>query len=131
MLLLDITLEEALHLLAQPKSRGRQRAAPQALKELGPHPDTGKVISVKSGRYGPYVTDGEINASLPKAASVEEFALGDAVTLLAERAAKIAADGGVKKGRTTKTKTKSAPKATKAKESEKKPSKSKNPKKKS
>ena len=62
--LFTITLEEALALLAQPKER-RGRGAPKPpLKELGPDPVSGKPIVVKEGRFGPYVTDGETNASL-------------------------------------------------------------------
>jgi DNA topoisomerase I len=81
--LLTVTLEEALAVLAQPK-RGRGQAAPAApLRELGPDPVGGGLMVVKEGRFGPYVTDGETNASL-KAAE------GDAVeTLTLERAASL------------------------------------------
>ena len=62
--LLTISLEEAQALLAQPRQRrGRGQAKPP-LKELGPDPVTGKPMVVKEGRFGPYVTDGETNASL-------------------------------------------------------------------
>ena len=62
--LLTITLEEALAVLAQPKPRrGRGQAKPP-LAELGADPTTGKPIVVKEGKFGPYVTDGETNASL-------------------------------------------------------------------
>src|SRR5690606_8514193 len=60
--LFTVTLEEARRLFAEPKRRGRQAAAP--LRELGDDPVTGRPMVVKSGRYGPYVTDGETNASL-------------------------------------------------------------------
>jgi DNA topoisomerase-1 len=96
--LLDLSLSEALEILAQPKTGGRQRAAPAApLRELGAHPETKKPLVIKSGRYGPYVTDGELNASLPRGADPVAFSVEEAVALLAERAAKIEQDGGVKR----------------------------------
>ncbi len=61
--LFTVTLEEALRLYAEPKKRGRRAAAPP-LKEFGEDPVSGKKVVVKKGRYGPYVTDGETNASL-------------------------------------------------------------------
>ena len=64
---LDVTLEEALELLAQPKTRGRRQAGPQEpLKVFPESPVTGQPIKLLSGRYGPYVADGTTNASLPK-----------------------------------------------------------------
>jgi DNA topoisomerase I len=61
--LFTVTLDQALRLFAEPKRRGR--AAPAApLRELGNDPVSGKQMVIKSGRYGPYVTDGETNASL-------------------------------------------------------------------
>ena len=60
--LFTVTLEEALRLFAEPKRRGRQAAAP--LREVGEDPVTGRMMVIKTGRYGPYVTDGETNASL-------------------------------------------------------------------
>src|SRR5690606_19153294 len=62
---LDITAEQALELLSQPKRRGRA-STPKKLREIGKHPVSEKEIVLRSGRYGPYVTDGEINASVPK-----------------------------------------------------------------
>lgn len=61
----DLTLEQALALLKEPKKQGRARQA-ASLKEVGKHPVSEKMITLKSGRYGPYITDGEINASLPR-----------------------------------------------------------------
>jgi len=86
--LLTIGLDEALAVLAQPRRRRGQRPAAAPLKELGPDPVTGKPIVVKSGRYGPYVTDGETNASLRQGDDPESLGLDRAVELLAERRAK-------------------------------------------
>ncbi|HEX6422851.1 MAG TPA: topoisomerase C-terminal repeat-containing protein, partial [Acidimicrobiales bacterium] len=61
--LFTVTVDQALRLFAEPKRRGRQAAAPP-LRELGADPVSGKLMLVKGGRYGPYVTDGETNASL-------------------------------------------------------------------
>jgi DNA topoisomerase I len=86
--LLTLTVEEAEALLAQPKER-RGRGAPKPpLKELGPDPETGKPLVVKDGRFGPYVTDGETNASLRRGDDVEGLTLERALELLAERRAK-------------------------------------------
>ena len=86
--LLTIGLDEALAVLAQPRRRRGQRQAAAPLKELGTDPATGKPIVVKSGRYGPYVTDGETNASLRQGDDPEALELDRAVELLAERRAK-------------------------------------------
>ncbi len=85
--LLTIALDEALTVLAQPRQRGGRVAAPP-LKEIGPDPVSGKPIVVKAGRYGPYVTDGETNASLRAGDDPEDLGLDRAVELLAERRAK-------------------------------------------
>lgn len=82
--LLTITLEECLALLAQPARRGRAAAKPP-LKELGEDPFSGKKMIVKDGRFGPYVTDGEFNASLRKGDTVEELTDERAAELLAMR----------------------------------------------
>ena len=88
--LLTLTMEQAEELLAQPKQR-RGRGAPKPpLKELGPDPQTGKPLVVKDGRFGPYVTDGETNASLRRGDTPESITLERAVELLAERRAKSA-----------------------------------------
>jgi len=85
--LLTLGLEEAKAILAKPKERrGRQAAAP--LKEVGADPVSGKPIVVKAGRFGPYVTDGETNASLRTGDDPESVTLDRAVELLAERRAK-------------------------------------------
>ena len=88
---LEITLEQAVELLKQPKGR-RRSAQPSVLKEMGKHPVTERPLSIKSGRFGPYVTDGEINASLRKGMEPETLTMDDAVNLLEARAARIAAD---------------------------------------
>jgi DNA topoisomerase I len=86
--LFAITLEDALARLAQPKER-RGRGAPKPpLKELGPDPATGKPIVLKEGRFGPYVTDGETNASLRRGDDVESLTPERAIELLAERRSK-------------------------------------------
>ena len=85
--LLNITLDEALRIYAQPKQRGRAAAAPP-LKELGNDPVSGQPVVVKAGRFGEYVTDGEYNATLRKDDSIEELTLERAAELLAERRAK-------------------------------------------
>jgi len=86
--LFTVSLDEALALLAQPKTRGRRTAAAAPLRELGNDPATQKPVVVKEGRFGPYVTDGESNASLRKGDSVEEITIDRASELLAERRAK-------------------------------------------
>jgi DNA topoisomerase-1 len=83
----DITLEQALAIYAQPKQRGRRAAAPP-LRELGPDPTSGNPVVVKEGRFGAYVTDGETNATLRKADSVETVTIERAAELLAEKRAK-------------------------------------------
>ncbi len=86
--LFTVTLEEALKLLAEPKRRRGQRAAAPPLKEFGDDPSTGKKVVLKTGRYGPYVTDGETNASLRKGDDPETITEERAFELLADRRAK-------------------------------------------
>jgi DNA topoisomerase-1 len=86
--LLTITAEEAEQILAQPKERRGRGAAKPPLKELGADPGSGKPLVVKDGRFGPYVTDGETNASLRKGDDPEGLTLERALELLAERRAK-------------------------------------------
>ncbi|MBT2207542.1 type I DNA topoisomerase [Actinomadura sp. NEAU-AAG7] len=96
--LFTVTLEKAKELFAQPKQRGRGRAAAAApLRELGDDPASKKPVVVKEGRFGPYVTDGETNASLRKGDEVESITIQRAAELLAERREKVAAGGGKKK----------------------------------
>ena len=85
--LFSITMEQAEAIYAQPKQRGG-RAAAGPLRELGADPASGKPVVVKDGRFGPYVTDGEFNATLRKDDSVQEITLERAAELLAEKRAK-------------------------------------------
>ena len=85
---LDITLDKALELLAQPKAQKRGFGAPrEPLKTLGESPVTKQPIKLFEGRYGPYVTDGTTNASVPKGTKPEEVTVEMALPLLAARAA--------------------------------------------
>ena len=88
--LLTLTTEQAEEILAQPKQRRGRGTAKPPLKELGADPQTGKPLIVKDGRFGPYVTDGETNASLRRGDTPEGITLERAIELLAERRAKSA-----------------------------------------
>ena len=84
--LFSMTLAEAKELFAQPKARGRRTgAAAPPLRELGDDPATGKPMVIKDGRFGPYVTDGETNASLRKGDEVATITIERAAELLADR----------------------------------------------
>ena len=104
-----VTLDEALAIYAQPKVRGRAAAAPP-LRELGTDPVSGKPVVVKSGRFGPYVTDGETNATLRKADPVESLTPERAAELLAEKRAKGPAPKRTTRRTTTKASTAAAKK---------------------
>jgi DNA topoisomerase-1 len=86
--LFSITLEQALEVLAQPKTRRARGGAKPPLRDLGADPASGRPILVKEGRFGRYVTDGETNASLRGGETVESLTLDRAVELLAERRAR-------------------------------------------
>ncbi len=101
--LFDVTLDEALALYAQPKTRGRSAAAAPPLREVGIDPAGGKPMVIKDGRFGPYVTDGETNASLRKGDDVDTLTVERAAELLADRRAR-----GPAPKRTTTRKTSSA-----------------------
>ena len=102
----EITLDEALKIYAEPKRRGRQGAAAPPLRELGTDPVSEKPMVIKDGRFGPYVTDGETNASLRKGDDVMSITDERASELLADRRAR----GPVKKvARKTAKATKKAP----------------------
>ncbi|MEU9245672.1 type I DNA topoisomerase [Streptomyces shenzhenensis] len=100
--LFTITLEEALQIYAQPKQRGRAAAKPP-LKELGTDPVSEKPVVVKDGRFGPYVTDGETNATLRSGDSVETITPERGYELLAEKRAKAPAKKTAKKAPAKKT----------------------------
>ncbi|WP_406438877.1 type I DNA topoisomerase [Streptomyces sp. NBC_00631] len=100
--LFTITLEEALQIYSQPKQRGRAAAKPP-LKELGTDPVSEKPVVVKDGRFGPYVTDGETNATLRSGDSVETITPERGYELLAEKRAKAPAKKTAKKAPAKKT----------------------------
>ncbi|BAC72333.1 DNA topoisomerase I [Streptomyces avermitilis] len=106
--LFTITLQEALEIYSQPKQRGRAAAKPP-LKELGEDPVSGKPVVVKDGRFGPYVTDGETNATLRSGDSVEEITPERGYELLAEKRAKAPAKKTAKKAPAKKAPAKKAP----------------------
>ena len=83
----SITLAEAQAIYAQPKQRGRAAAKPP-LKDLGSDPASGRPMMIKEGRFGPYVTDGEINATLRRGDNIETITSERAAELLAEKRAK-------------------------------------------
>jgi DNA topoisomerase-1 len=102
--LFSVTLDQALAIYAEPKSRGG-RTATAPLRELGADPLTGKPVVVKDGRFGPYVTDGKYNATLRRDDVVETLTLERAAELLADKRAK-----GPAKKRTGKKTAKKPPK---------------------
>ncbi len=91
---LEITLGAALELLSREKFTRRNAARAEPLKIVGQHPTTNVELKVLSGRYGPYVTDGKVNASLPRDAAPENVTIEQAVDLLQARSARIAEGGG-------------------------------------
>lgn len=119
--LFSCTLEQALALYAQPKVRGRKATGP--LREIGADPTTGKHIVVRDGRFGPYVTDGETNASLRVADDPMTVSVERASDLLSERRAKEAAEGKPAKKTARKAPAKKTAKKAPAKKAAKKPAK--------
>jgi DNA topoisomerase-1 len=93
-------------LLAEKKAKGPGRRGAQTLKDLGAAPD-GKPIKVLKGKFGPYVSDGETNATLPEGTEPDSVTMEQALALIAERAAK----GGKKKKAKAAPKAKAEPKA--------------------
>ncbi|MGV0436528.1 type I DNA topoisomerase [Corynebacterium mastitidis] len=91
----SITLDEARRIYAEPKRRGRAAAKPP-LKQLGDNDVSGRPMTVKDGRFGPYVTDGQTNASLRRGDTPEAMTDARANELLSERRAKEAANGGAR-----------------------------------
>jgi DNA topoisomerase-1 len=101
----NVGMNMAVALLAAPPKFGNKsapREPAKALKELGNHPETGVALKVMPGRYGPYITDGTINATVPKDGDPQAVTLEQAIVLLAERAARIAADPSSQKKRPVK-----------------------------
>ena len=88
----SVELEEAVRILAEPR-RARGRAARKALKELGEHPDSGEPLRLLEGRFGPYVTDGTVNASIPRGRNPQTITIDDAVDLIATREERLRAEG--------------------------------------
>jgi DNA topoisomerase-1 len=115
----SVTLEEALKLYAEPKRRGRQGAAAPPLRELGNDEASGKPMVIKDGRFGPYVTDGETNASLRKGDDVLSITDARASELLADRRARGPVKKTAKKAAAKKTPAKKAAKKTAAKKAAK------------
>jgi DNA topoisomerase-1 len=85
-LIFAITLDEALTIYAQPKQRGRRAAAPP-MRDLGIDPSTSKPVVIKEGRFGPYITDGETNATVPSSADPMTLSVDRAFDLLAAKRA--------------------------------------------
>ncbi|MBU6296899.1 MAG: type I DNA topoisomerase [Alphaproteobacteria bacterium] len=84
----NIGLNHAVTVLAEKKARGFVRRGPEPLKELGANPEGGAAIKLMKGRFGPYVTDGAVNATVPKGSDPMAVTLEDALALIAARAAK-------------------------------------------
>lgn len=114
----SITLDEARRIYAEPKRRGRAAAKPP-LKMLGDNDVSGKPMTVKDGRFGPYVTDGETNASLQRGDTPETMTDQRANELLSARRAREAEGGGKKATKKKTTKKKAAKKAAKPKQTTK------------
>ena len=85
--LFEIGLNRAVTVLAEKIARAEERAG-KILKELGEHPDSGKPVQVREGKYGPYIKHGSTNATLPKSAKPEDVTLEEALALVAEKEAK-------------------------------------------
>ncbi|MDO5747382.1 MAG: type I DNA topoisomerase [Actinomycetaceae bacterium] len=94
--LFSVTLDQALAIYAQPKVRGR-RAAKPPLKEFGNDPISAKPVVIKDGRFGPYITDGQTNVTVPRSRSIDDISADEAFQLLSDKRAK-----GPAKKRTTK-----------------------------
>ena len=100
--LFTVTIEQADALFAQPKRR-RGRAAKPPIADLGPHPESGAAVRVLDGRFGPYVTDGTINATVPRGIEPASIDIEQAVELLREREARGPAKKAAKRSGPPKT----------------------------
>jgi DNA topoisomerase I len=110
---IDVTLEQAIYLLSQPKTHGRGAAKKPPIKLFDPSPVTEKAVQILEGRFGPYITDGVTNVSLRKGMVPEEITFDEALGMLAEKAAMGPPPKKAKKKAATK---KAAPKKAAAKE---------------
>ena len=108
----DVTLEQALQLLAQPKGARRSSRRKELLREFDPSPVTAQPVQLFRGRYGPYVTDGATNASLPRGTTPEELTFERALDLLAERAARGPSHRASRRGRGGRTGAQGPPRKT-------------------
>ncbi len=120
----SITLSEAVVMFNQPKPRGR--AATAINPDLGKHPETDLTLQVKNGRFGPYVTDGVVNATIPKGIEPAELTLAEGVNLIAAREQRMRDQGKDPRAKKTKKapakakkKTTAAKKTTKKKSAKK------------
>jgi DNA topoisomerase-1 len=118
---LDIGMNRAVALLAEAKAVGRGRAAVKPLRTVGNHPADEAPIELYDGRYGHYVKHGGINATVPRDLKPEELTLDQAVSLLAERAAKGPGKKPARAKKATKAKANGAAIATPANDTEVKP----------
>jgi DNA topoisomerase I len=84
----EVGLNRAVSLLAEKAASSRARRGPNVIKELGDHPELGGKVQVLTGRYGPYVKHGKINATIPKDREPEQVTMDEAVALIAARDAK-------------------------------------------
>ena len=95
-----VGINRAVTVLAERKAKGGgPRRGGQALKELGAHPESGAPVKVMKGKYGPYVSDGKLNATLPQDSDPGSVTMEEAVALLAARAAKGPGTKGGKKAK--------------------------------
>ena len=113
----EVGLNRAVTVLAEKRAGGRGRAVAEALAELGPHPVTGEPVRVLSGRFGPYIKHGGVNANVPRGADPTKVTMEEAVKVLAEREA---SGGGGKSRRGKPAARKPAAKAKKPKAAAKK-----------
>jgi DNA topoisomerase-1 len=95
----EIGLNRAVSLLAEKAASSRSRRSANVIKDLGEHPELGGKVQVLTGRYGPYVKHGKINATLPRDREPEQVTLEEAVALIAAKSAK----GGARKAAPKKT----------------------------
>jgi DNA topoisomerase-1 len=92
-MLTSVTLEQAIEILKQPRQRGQRGGAPAALATLGPSPITQQPITVRTGRFGAYVTDGVVNATIPSGRDPQRLTLEDALDLIGQREQRLREQG--------------------------------------